>query len=113
MFEEFLYDLKVARRTSGLSQKDCGHLIGVSLHQVSDIECGVRLPRLEEVLALSLLYGRNFESLFGPLMRDVRKAILQQIETLPHGETDDARKLKTIERLTERLLIDTQSEYEV
>jgi transcriptional regulator with XRE-family HTH domain len=112
MFEEFLYDLRSARRISGLSQKDCGHLTGTSLHQISNIERGVRLPTLQETLALSVLYGRNFESLFGPLMRDVRKSILQKIETLPHSEADDMRRHRTIERLSERLLIDSQSEYE-
>lgn len=113
MFEEFLYDLKAARKTSGLTQKDCGHLTGTSLHQISDIERGVRLPLLQEILSLSILYGRNFESLFGPLMRDLRKAMLQKIETLSHDPTGDVRRRRTIERLTERLLIDTQSEYEV
>jgi len=115
MFDEFIFDLKVARRKSGLTQADCGHLIGASPHQISDIERGLRPPTLREIHALSILYGRNFESLHGPLMRELRRTIMQKIETLPDtpvGSSEAFRRQSTIERLTHRLLVENQADHD-
>ncbi len=115
MSDEFLYDLKVARRTSGLTQADCAHLIGASPHQISDIERGLRPPSLRETHALMILYGRSFKSLHGPLVRALRRELMQKIETLPAvptGWPEAARRQRTLERLTQRLLVENQAEHD-
>ncbi len=107
MFDEFIFDLKVARKKSGLSQTDCGHLIGCSNHKISQLEHGDRLPTIREICALSLIHGRNFESLFGELFRQVRKDLEDNLETLPekHGNRPEVfARAKTVERLAQRLL---------
>ncbi len=113
MFDEFLHDLKVARKSSGLTQADCAHLIGASPHQISDIERGLRPPSLRETHALSLLYGRSFESLHMAVVRELRRGILQKIETLPQvpkGWPDEMRRGRTLEILTQRLLVESQND---
>lgn len=115
MSDEFIYDLRVARRKSGLTQADCGHLIGASPHQISDIERGLRPPTLRETHALMLLFGRSFESLHGPLVRALRRELMQKIETLPDmpSDTPDVqRRQHTLERLTHRLLVENQADHD-
>ncbi|MCK0103223.1 helix-turn-helix transcriptional regulator [Pseudohalocynthiibacter sp. F2068] len=104
MFEEFILDLKVARKKSGLTQEDCGHLIGGSNHKISQLERGERPPTIQEICALSLIYGRNFESLFGEMFTEVRKDLAENLETLPDpvaerpGGFNRASTLKALER---------------
>ena len=88
MFEEFIHDLKVARKKSGLTQADCGHLIGVSGTIICQLENGTRLPTIMEISALSLIYGRSFESLFGPIFSEIRKELGENLLTLPKPGND-------------------------
>ena len=107
MFEEFILDLKVARKKSGLTQDDCGHLIGGTSHKISKLERGERPPTIREICALSLVYGRSFESLFGEMFAQVRKDLSQNLETLPEPEKrrpGGFNRSKTLEGLAERLL---------
>ena len=116
MNDDFPGDLRLARRQSGLSQSDCGHLIDASTDQVGKIERGIRLPTLREILAFSVLYGRSFESLYGPLVRDIRRQIMARLETLPEGSRnhpDALRRGRMLEQLSHRLLTENQSEHEV
>ncbi len=116
MIDDFPGDLRVARRKSGLSQADCGHLINASTDQVGKIERGIRLPTLRETIALSVLYGRSFESLHGPMMRDIRRQIMARLDTLPDGprnHPDALRRGRTLETLSHRLLVENQSDHGV
>jgi len=88
MFEEFIFDLKVARKKSGLTQADCGHLLGKSGTLVSQLESGSRIPTIKEISALSLIYGRSFESLFGPIFSEIRKELAENLVTLPEPGND-------------------------
>ena len=107
MFDEFIFDLKVARKKAGLSQADCGHLIGGTNHKVSQLERGDRTPTIREICTLSLIYGRSFESLFGEMFGQVRKDLSTNLETLP-GRTSNRpeyfNRTKTLECLAQRLL---------
>lgn len=114
MFDEFTFELRNARRKSGLTQADCGHLVNVSVYRISKLESGKTAPSLREVLALSVLYGRTFECLYGSMMQDIRHTLMAKIETLPDGPakgSDAERRGRMLENLWQRLLIENQSEY--
>ena len=114
MFDEFIFDLKVARKKSGLSQADCGHLIGCSNHKISQLEHGDRLPTIREICALSVIYGRNFESLWAEVFRQVRADLETNLETLPEkrgNRPEVFSRAKTLERLAQRLLDEQSTAY--
>ena len=107
MFDEFIFDLKVARKKSGLSQADCGHLLGQSNHKVSQLERGEQLPTIGEICALSLIFGRSFESLWSEVLRQARRDLGVNLETLADQESNRpefANRQRTLDRLAERLL---------
>jgi transcriptional regulator with XRE-family HTH domain len=87
MSTEFALDLRLARRKSGFTQRDTAHLLGVQSSRLSDLELGKKLPSLPEIITLSLIYGRSFESLFSAVMGEARAAITGRINGLP----DDSR----------------------
>ncbi|WP_172299998.1 helix-turn-helix transcriptional regulator [Pseudoruegeria sp. HB172150] len=106
MFKSFNADLRLIRKRSGLTQADCGHLIGGKLHQISMIERGRRAPTIEEICALSILYGRSFEDLYAEAFEKTRRNIAVHLETLPEAPRDWPRghiRSRTLERLAERL----------
>lgn len=84
MKTQFALDLTLARKKAGLRISDCAHLIGRESKVVTSLEQGRRNPTLEEILTLSLIYGRSFESLFAEIMRRVRRDLAARLETLPH-----------------------------
>ena len=83
MLEEFIFDLKVARKKSGLLQSDCGHLLGLSNKTVSDIEVGRRIPTMREMCILSLIFGRRFDSFYSEMLARSRREILDKLPSLP------------------------------
>jgi len=83
MNHAFALDLKVARHKSGLAQRDCAHLLDVNRNRISSLELGKTMPTVPEICALSLVYGKSFESLFEPVMRDMRNELGIRLETLP------------------------------
>jgi len=83
MSHTFALDLKVARRKSGLTQKDCAHLLGVQKSKICLLEQGKVLPSVSEICTLSLLYGRTFESLFGSMFEDATSNLKDRLATLP------------------------------
>ncbi|WP_323771751.1 helix-turn-helix transcriptional regulator [Antarctobacter sp.] len=114
MFEEFICDLKVARKRAGLTQSDCGHLVGVSHDAISQIERGQRMPTIRELCALSLIYGRSFESLYVEVLREVREDLRDKLASMPTEPKDwpaAARRQQTVERLARRLLEETDPDH--
>ncbi|MBB4302832.1 transcriptional regulator with XRE-family HTH domain [Rhodobium orientis] len=83
MSKGFAFDLKVARHKSGLSQRDCAHLLDVHRSKISRIEQGHHPLGVEDICILTLLYGRPFESLFGSACEDVRPTLRKRLATLP------------------------------
>lgn len=83
MTYSFALDLKVARKKSGLTQQDCAHLLGVHKSKISLFEQGKALPSVTEICALSILYGRSFESLFGAVMEEAQSSLKDRLSTLP------------------------------
>ncbi|MCK0138923.1 helix-turn-helix transcriptional regulator [Aliiroseovarius sp. F47248L] len=107
MFDEFIFDLKAARKMSGLTQKDCGHLIGGSEYRISQLERGQRLPTIREICTLSLVFGKNFESLYGAIFDEVRNDLEVRLGHLSEPEKTipgHHNRTRTLERLHQRLL---------
>lgn len=106
MSSEFALDLRVQRRKAGYTQRDIAHLLGMRPARLAALESGRRLPSLEQICTLSLIYGRTFESLFGELMEGARAGLRARILTLPEDTRTYAGTLnreKSIERLARRL----------
>lgn len=107
MSTEFALDLRLARRKAGLTQRDCAHLLSTSTSILSQLESGKRLPSLMEVCTLSVIYGRNFESLFGMIMREAKIALRQRILHMPElvrAYAGTRNREHSIERLAQRLV---------
>lgn len=86
MYSSFALDLRTARRRSGLSQSDCGHLLGVDQRRISQLEAGKALPNVPEICGLSLIFGRTFESLFSSVFIEMRTELQARLSTLPRTQ---------------------------
>lgn len=99
-------DLKAVRRRSGLTQRDCGHLLGTNPRRIETLEAGRSLPSVPEICCLSLIFGRSFENLFAAVFDDVRTDLVARLATLPPrkaGWMARFNRQHTLERLSERL----------
>lgn len=83
MMSDFVLELRDVRHVSGLTQKDCAHLLSISEDQYNAIERGLREPDLKEIIGLSIMFGKSFESLFGHMMDEVRANIAACLEDIP------------------------------
>lgn len=83
MSTEFSLDLRKARRVAGLRQEDVAHLMGMSSTSVSRLERGQRRPSLVQIVTLSLIFGRSFESFFATTMEEVKGDLRRRILSLP------------------------------
>lgn len=106
MYHEFTLDLQAMRKKSGLSQEECGHLIGASENIISRLERGLRPPTVEEICALQMLFGKTFESFYGTCVGDARARIANNLRTLPPSEDGPGTNLARdifLSSLAERL----------
>lgn len=106
MTTEFALDLSLARRKAGFVQSDIAHLLASHQSRVSELEHGGKLPTLTEIVTLSLIYGRSFESLFSMIMADARRDLQARVETLPvevRTYVGTFNRSASIERLRDRL----------
>ena len=106
MYHHFCLELRVARRKAGLTQADCGHLLGGGASITKQLEDGRRAPSLAEICTLSLIFGRSFEAFFADLMPQMRLELSTRLSTLPHPTAEHAstfNRQATLARLSERL----------
>ncbi len=54
------------------------------------MEQGKQRPNLEQIVSLSLIYGRSFESFFEELMSKRQTYLLERLSTLPDLAQDTA-----------------------
>jgi transcriptional regulator with XRE-family HTH domain len=83
MSSQFALDLRLARKKAGYTQADLAHLLSAHQSVVSDLEHGKRQPNVAEIVELSLIYGRSFESFFDEVMTDSRKHLSVRLASLP------------------------------
>lgn len=83
MSSQFALDLRLARKKAGFTQDDLAHLLITHQTVVSQLEHGKRRPSLTEIVDLSLIYGRSFESFFAELMAERKKHLSGRLATLP------------------------------
>ena len=106
MHSSFALDLKTVRRQSGLAQRDCAHLLGTTKRRVGVLETGKAMPSVPEIVSLSLIFGRSFESLFGAVFDAMRKEVGANLSTLPDTKGDWRSRFNrrnTLSRLAQRL----------
>ena len=107
----FAHDLKVARKQSGLTQKDVAHLLDCSTKEIAAFERDERLPTLPQLTKLAVIFNRIFPSLYASLRTTARQELFQQLPGLNEprlGAMDSFKRdnsLKSLEaRLTDALL---------
>ncbi|WP_299919338.1 helix-turn-helix transcriptional regulator [uncultured Roseobacter sp.] len=106
MSTQFALDLRLARRKAGYTQGDMAHLLSSHQSLVSELEQGQRGPTLEQIIELSLIYGRSFESLFEALLADRQKALRRRLRRLPDPGKQTANmfnRTSSLKRLKKRL----------
>jgi transcriptional regulator with XRE-family HTH domain len=106
MSTQFALDLRLARRKAGYTQKDIAHLLSSHQSLVSDFEHGRRQPNLEQIIELSLIYGRSFESFFAAMMSSCQINLHKRLERLPSLRKPTAEtynRANSIKRLKRRL----------
>ena len=112
MDTNYALELKVARRRSGLSQKDVAHLLGISRVRVSKLECGIAKPSPDELTTFSLIYCQSFLTLSGAVMPIIMKTLKERLETFPNRDgyaAGTSPKANTLNGLTRRLLTSRQT----
>lgn len=115
MMNEFALDLKVARRKSGLSQKDCAHLLDCGASKISLIEAGKQFPSVKDICTLSLVYGRSFESLFSGIFKEAREDLRELLTTIPedpNSNLENFNRHNTLNALSLRLDALTELDHE-
>tara|TARA_R110002110_G_scaffold297414_1_gene511542 strand:- start:463 stop:810 length:348 start_codon:yes stop_codon:yes gene_type:complete len=106
MSTQFALDLRLARRKAGFTQEDIASLLCSHQSLVSDLERGQERPTLEQIIELSLIYGRSFESFFAELMGDCQARLLKRLERLPTARKRTAHthnRSGSLKRLKRRL----------
>ncbi|MEJ6404939.1 helix-turn-helix transcriptional regulator [Yoonia sp. 2307UL14-13] len=82
MQTQFAADLRLARRKAGYLQSDIAACLGVQQSVVSALERGTQRPDLEQIITLSLIYGRSFEAFFEELMLECRQRLKGRVRRL-------------------------------
>ena len=106
MSSEFALDLRLARRKAGYTQRDIAHLLSVGQSRISDFEFGRKVPSLTQIVTLSVIYGRSFESLFAAIMRNARRDVQKRLMSLPKEAREyvgTKNRASSIKRLRDRL----------
>ncbi|MEM7068722.1 MAG: helix-turn-helix transcriptional regulator [Pseudomonadota bacterium] len=109
MHQAFAHDLRVARKKSGLSQRDCAHLLDIRQQRISALETGDAIPTLSEICGLSLIFGKSFTSLFTAEFAIARRFIDERLSTLPADKRtwiSRFNRTNTLSKLAERIATD-------
>jgi transcriptional regulator with XRE-family HTH domain len=112
MSTQFALDLRLARRKAGYTQGDVAHLLSSHQSLVSELEKGRRRPNLEQIVEMSLIYGRSFESFFGELLAERQQVLQKRLARLPELAKPSAHtfnRASSLQRLRRRL--DSQIEH--
>lgn len=83
MTTQFAFDLRLARRRSGLTQSDCAHLLGMQQSRVSELENGASPPTAAELCGLAILLNRQFDGYFAAELEALKPALELRLKSLP------------------------------
>lgn len=103
-------DLRLARKVAGLSQDDCATLMNRNRKFVARLEKGERPPTLDDLLCLSVIYGRTFESFYAERLESARATVRAGLPQLPSSLSSHAsfrQRRHTLERIERDLLTQT------
>ena len=106
MSTEFALDLRAARRKAGYTQGDIAHLLDHHQSHVSDLEQGRVQPSLNQIITLSLIYGRSFESFFSLVMAECHTHLTTRLSSLPPSGQNTAgtfNRASSLKKLEQRL----------
>jgi transcriptional regulator with XRE-family HTH domain len=106
MITQFALDLRLARKKAGYTQNDIAHLLSAHQSVVSDLEHGKRRPSHTEIIELSLIYGRSFESFHGEVIAEAKEHLSVRLATLPSPSRRTAHTFNrpsSLSRLKRRL----------
>ena len=106
MSTQFALDLRLARRKSGFTQKDVAHLLRTNQSLISDLERGRSRPTLEQIIDLSLVYGRSFDSFYEMLVPERRERLTRRLKRLPEEHRTSVythNRSMSLKRLKRRL----------
>ena len=106
MSTQFACDLRLARRKAGYTQGDIAHLLSSHQSVVSDLEHGRLRPTLEQIVDLSLVYGRSFESFFSEVIVERQEHLTTRLSSLPAPSRKTAHTFNrpaSLSRLARRL----------
>lgn len=106
MIYEYALDLKVARRKAGLTQADCGHLLGVDPSRISKLEAGKSAPSVVELSILCLVLntppGRVQQAIALSHVAPLQER-LAAMPACPENWRDQYNRSSTLNGLVERL----------
>lgn len=107
MKEYLKVDLRIARQHSGLTAQDVATLLGCARSRLSKLENGFARPRVREIIALSVVYGKPLDSLFqltaSRLTAKLRENLAQLDFELSNDGPTAKHRLDTLNGLMERL----------
>jgi transcriptional regulator with XRE-family HTH domain len=73
--------LWLARKRRGLGQKQVAYLLGKTVDEISRYERGLRIPSLEIILGLELIYGVPARVLFKDMYEQLQAKISDRIQS--------------------------------
>lgn len=114
MLTQFALDLRLARKTAGLTQDDCATLMNRSRKHIYRLEKGSQNPSLEDILCLTVIYNKTFEHHFAERLSAARATVRAGLPQLPTTIVDHAefrQRKYTLERI-EAELINEDQDYE-
>ncbi|EBA12655.1 helix-turn-helix transcriptional regulator [Roseobacter sp. CCS2] len=106
MRTQFSADLRLARRKAGYTQADVAALLCDHQSVVSDLESGSQRPTLDQIITLSLIYGRSFEAFFAEVMEDCIRRLKRRLKHLRPQTRETAHtfnRQSSLKALHERL----------
>lgn len=101
--------LSTNRKSQNLSQEEVAFLLGVNGaskgSKVSRVESLNREPRLRDVLAYELIYGKPARELFAGVYEQVEQEIAQRAKVLTHRTAQDssAKRQEVLANLVSRI----------
>lgn len=106
MKHQYALDLRVARRKSGLTQQDCGHLLGIDATRITRFESGKRPPSVAELSILCFIFDVPLAA-FADRIVEADAALLQRrlvrMPQCPKNWPDHEARANTLRELVEKL----------